>query len=111
MTHRALILLILAAPAASGCVASIAASAVGAAAQAAAGEPRIVTQDVRGPAVDACRARAASEGVVTIIDMDQRQDGRVTVWGTVQQGARRRSFECVHDRSVRAFRLREIGTN
>jgi hypothetical protein len=107
---RAFLLPLLAASslALGGCVASMAASAVGAAVRAAAPEPRVVTDDLRGTAREACRARVAPLGQVQIIDAEQRTDGRVTVWGTVQDTRERRSFECVYDREVKAFRLRAI---
>lgn len=104
-----LILPVLALPL-GGCVASMAMSAAGAAVQAARGPERVATDDRRAGATEACRARGASEGTVQIIDSEQRRDGRVTVYGTVQNAAGRRAFECVHDGRVLAFRLREIRT-
>ncbi|HEX8640638.1 MAG TPA: hypothetical protein VF704_05725 [Allosphingosinicella sp.] len=90
----------------SGCVAGIAASAVGAAVRAAAPGP--VTEDRRPAARTACEAQAAPHGQVRIIDAEQRADGRVTVWGRVENERQRRAFECRYDRRVTAFRLREI---
>ena len=92
----------------TGCVASLAAGAVGAAIQAATPEPRVVTDDRRAAARSACEAQAAQHGAVHIIDAEQRTDGRVTVWGRVEQGSERQSFECRFDGRVTAFRLREI---
>lgn len=108
---RNVLLLLAAAPLLGGCVASLAASAVGAAVQAAGGGERpVVTQDRRPQAREACRARAAAHGEVHVIDLDQRADGRVTVWGTVRDAQRRQSFECIYDQRVISFRLREIRT-
>ena len=107
---RKILILLVMAPSLSGCVASLATSAVGAAVQAARGEPRVVTQDLRTAATEACRARGASSGTVQIIDAEQRTDGRVTVWGTVQAAQQRRSFECIYQGRVIAFRLRDIQT-
>ena len=107
---RNLLILLAMAPALSGCVASLATSAVGAAVQAARGEPRVVTQDLRSSAAEACRARGASSGTVQIIDAEQRTDGRVTIWGTVQAAQQRRSFECIYQGRIIAFRLRDIQT-
>jgi len=94
--------------ASSGCVAGIAASAVGAAIKAAAPERPVVTDDRRASARAACEAQAAPHGTVRIIDAEQRPDGRVTVWGTVQDDRERRAFECRYDGAVSAFRLRAI---
>lgn len=89
-----------------GCVAGIAASAVGAAIKAAA--PRPVSEDRRAAARAACEAHAAPQGRVHIIDAEQRPDGRVTVWGTVEDDQERRAFRCRYDGAVSAFRLRAI---
>ena len=93
-----------------GCVASMAASAVGAAVRAATPERPTVYQDIRTTAGDACRARAAPLGQVRIIDADQARDGTVTVWGTVEDATQRRSFECTFRGGVRGFQLRPIRT-
>jgi hypothetical protein len=90
-----------------GCAASLAASAVGAAARAATDRPD-VADDRRTAASMACEARAATLGKVQIIDAEQRSDGRVTVWGAVDEPGGRRSFECGWDREVKSFKLREI---
>jgi hypothetical protein len=91
----------------SGCVAGLAASAVGTAVSAATAEDPI-TEDLRRPAVNACTARAEEHGEVRIIDAELHPDNRVTVWGTVQDAQQRRSFECRYNGEVRTFRLREI---
>lgn len=92
-----------------GCVASMAASAVGAAVSAIdRGNDRVVTSDMRAVATEACRARATPSGAVRIIDAEQRVDGQVTVWGTVDASGQRRAFECIHNQRIVAFRLREI---
>ena len=92
----------------SGCVAGIAASAVGAAIKAAAPERPAVDEDRRATARDACEAHAVQHGRVHIIDAEQRPDGRVTVWGTVEDDRERRAFRCRYDGAVSAFRLRAI---
>lgn len=91
----------------SGCAAGLAASAVSAAAQAATPERPYVGEDRRPAAIAACEGRAAELGRVHIIDADQRPDGRVTVWGLIENEARR-SFECRYDGTVSAFKLRPI---
>ena len=74
----------------SGCAAGIAVSAVGAAVKAATPERPVVTEDRRAAAAAACEAHAAQHGRVHLIDADQRPDGRVTVWGTVEDDRERR---------------------
>jgi hypothetical protein len=69
-----------------------------------------VSYDLRATAGAACETRGAQHGTVRIIDSEQRRDGRVTVWGTVQDAQQRRSFECTYDRRVIAFKLRPIQT-
>lgn len=110
MTRSAAALLILAGGsfALTGCVASMAVSAAAAAIQAATPERPDVAHDLRATAREACRARAAQHGTVQIIDAEQRRDGRVTVWGTVQDPGQRRSFECAYDGAVKGLRLRAI---
>lgn len=103
-----IVLLAAASPALSGCVAGLAMSAVGAAVRAATPEPALVTEDRRPAARAACEAQAAQHGSVHVIDAEQRSDGRVTVWGRVEDETRRRSFECRYDGAVTGFRLREI---
>lgn len=89
-----------------GCAAGLAASAVGAAVNAS--RPRETNEDLRGPAVAACTARAVQHGEVHIIDAEQRRGGRVTVWGTVQEAQQRQAFECGWKGQVSSFRLRPI---
>ncbi len=109
MKRAAAILLLATAPMLGGCLASLAASAVGAAVTAAAPGPQpYSTQNLRPGAIEDCTARAAQHGTVHIIDAEQGRGNRVTVWGTVQDAQQRRSFECIHDRQVASFRLREI---
>ena len=102
-----LALLLAGAVGSGGCVAGLAAGAVGAAAQAATERP-VVSDDRRTTAVEACRARAAASGQARIIDAQQRSDGRVTVWGTVESGGVRQAFQCRFDGKVTGFKLRSI---
>ena len=93
-----------------GCAASIAASVVGAAVQAASPRPQEVgyRADLIANARDACRARAAQHGAVHLIDAEQGRGGRVRVWGTVQGPSERRSFVCTYNGRVAGFTLRAI---
>lgn len=88
-----------------GCVAGIAASAAGAALRSAKGEPEPVSAQA---ATDACRAHAAGHGDVSIIDVEARSPSRMIVWGAVQKGQERQSFECRYDGKVAGFKLRAI---
>lgn len=93
----------------SGCVASMAASAVGAAAQAASPKPEAVTDDRRSAAIAACQARAGGAERSRIIDNEQYQDGQVTVWGTFEDAQGRKAFECRYDgQKVAGFKVRAI---
>ncbi len=91
----------------SGCAAGIAAKAVGLAVQGARGQPQ--SNAHLGPAAtQACSARAAQNGAVHIIDVEQRTTNRIIVWGTVGEGQERRSFECSYATRITGFKLRAI---
>ena len=103
-------LLLLIAPAGlllGGCVASIAASAAGMAIQSAQPKPQS-NAHLKPAARQACTDRAASHGAVHIIDVEQRGIGRLIVWGTVDDGKERRSFQCHFTNAITDFKLREI---
>lgn len=100
-------LLALCAPALGGCVAGMAASALGMAVKEAQGDPKS-NAHLRDVAVEACRARAAPHGAVHIIDVEQRSVDRIVVWGSAGEGADKRSFECAFGTEVTGFTLREI---
>ena len=91
-----------------GCVASLAASALGAAARSG-HKPYQHNEALQLAATQACRAHAAQQGEVHIIDWEQRGNGKVVVWGTAADGTNRRSFECTYTNKVAGFRLRAIG--
>ena len=90
-----------------GCVASMAASAVGMAARSARGAPAS-NEHLKPQATAACSARAAQHGVVRIIDVEQRSEAKIVVWGTAGEGAARRSFECAYGTKITSFKLRTI---
>ncbi len=106
MSPRCLVVLLASSFTLSGCVASIAASAVGAAIQAS--QPEEVTEDLRQPAIAACTLRAAEQGEVHIIDSQQRPGGRVIVWGTAEAPGKRQAFECRWRGGIRDFDLRTL---
>jgi hypothetical protein len=94
-----------------GCVAGMAVGAVSAVGKAAVGDgPRAAPGvDVRQAAPAACVERAATLGVAHVIDVEDRGPGRAIVWGTVGEGAQRRSFECQWAGKIVGFKLRTVG--
>jgi hypothetical protein len=92
----------------SGCAASIAASAVGAAVRAADKPDRAPAQDPGPAARQACTEQASAHGTVHIIDTTYRSAAKLTVWGSVEAEGRKRSFECHYEGKVTSFKLREI---
>lgn len=90
-----------------GCVAGMAASAVGMAARSAQGQPAS-NQHLQPAAAAACSAQASPYGAVRIIDVEQRSTSKIIVWGTVDDGKERRSFECAFGTKIIGFKLRAI---
>ena len=90
-----------------GCLAGMAAGAVGMAARSAQGEPAS-NEHLQPTARQACSDHAAQYGTVHIIDVQQRARSKITVWGTVDNGQERRSFECGYGTKITAFKLRGI---
>ncbi len=103
----ALSLLIASALTLGGCVAGMAASAVGMAVRSARGEPRS-NAHLQPEAAKACSAHAAQYGAANIIDVEQRSIDKIIVWGTVGEGPARRSFECAYETKITSFKLRAI---
>ena len=106
---RLLAFALLASPLLGGCVAGMALSAAGLAAQAA--TPMAASNaQLKPAAVEACTAQAARSGAPHVIDVEQRRIDLLIVWGTVTDAAQhRRSFECRFTTRVESFKLREIG--
>lgn len=94
----------------SGCVASVAAGALGAAVRSSQSGKDQYSNDeaLKLAAGTACRAQAAQYGEVAIIDIEQRGATKAIVWGTATSPAERRSFECRFDKKVVGFKLRRI---
>jgi hypothetical protein len=109
MRRSILLLLALGALPLSGCAASLAASAVGAAVRAADRPDRVPKQDPGPAARSACTARAAPYGNVKIIDVVYRSVAKVTVWGSVEGEAGKRSFQCRWDGKIVGFEMKEVG--
>ena len=94
-------------PALSGCVASVAASAIGMAAQSARGTP-VSNEALQPQARTACEAYAAQYGAVHIIDVEQNLIDKIIVWGTVEKAGVKQSFQCDFGTRITGFKLRKI---
>ncbi len=91
----------------SGCVASMAMSAVSMAAEAARGKPSS-NEELQPQARDACTRQAEQYGAVHIIDAEQHTISKIIIWGTVDDGKRKRSFQCDYATRITGFKLRDI---
>ena len=94
-------------PALSGCVAGMAVSALSMAAQSARGRP-VSNQPLQPQAREACSTQAAKYGAVHVIDVEQHAISKIIVWGTVDDGKQKRSFECDFGTKITGFTLRPI---
>jgi hypothetical protein len=108
---RILVSALLAASALSlgGCVAGLAVSAAGMAGQAVAGKPKN-NEQAQPAAATECSTRASQYGRVHLIDVEQHSPSRIIVWGTVDDGKQRRSFECHYTTKITGFTLRTIAS-
>ena len=103
-----LVLIAVAALPLGGCAAAIAANAAGMLASGARGSPT-PNAHLAPAASRACSERAAAHGTVHIIDVEQRSASRLIVWGTVDDGRQKQSFECAFGTEITGFKLRAIG--
>ena len=94
-------------PMLGACVPLMAVSAVDTLARSTQKAP-VSNEALQPQARDACTAQAAQYGTVAIIDTEQHQVDQIIVWGTVDDGKQKRSFECDFGTKVTAFKLREI---
>ena len=94
-------------PLLGGCVASMAVSALGMAAQSARGRP-VSNEALQPQAREQCSAQAAQYGAVNVIDVEQHRIDQIIVWGTVDDGKQRRSFQCDFGTKITGFTLRPI---
>ena len=85
----------------------MAVSALGMAAQSARGRP-VSNEALQPQAREQCSAQAAQYGAVNVIDVEQRRVDRIIVWGTVDDGKQKRSFECDFGTRIIGFKLRPI---
>ena len=108
MTRRMFLLLTVAnGLALGGCVAGMVAGAAGTAVQAARGHPKS-NAHLQPSAKGACSTYAGQHGSVHIIDVEQRSVDKIVVWGTIDDGKQRRSFECGFKTAITYFKLRKI---
>jgi hypothetical protein len=107
MRKSALIPVLAAAMLSSGCVASMAMSAASLAAQSARGRP-VSNEAYQPTAREQCTAQAAQYGAVNVIDVEQHSVDKIIVWGTVGEGADKRSFQCDFTTRIVGFKLRAI---
>ena len=94
-------------PLLGGCVASMAVSALGMAAQSARGRP-VSNEALQPQAREQCSAQAAQYGAVNVIDVEQHRIDQIIVWGTVDDGKQKRSFQCDFGTKITGFTLRPI---
>ncbi len=93
-----------------GCVASLAVSAAGMAAKGVAGHPKS-NEQAQPAAASECSNRASQYGKVHIIDVEQHSINKIVVWGTVDDGKQRRSFQCDFGTKIHGFKLRPLAAN
>jgi hypothetical protein len=102
-----MLLFLAAIPLLTGCVPMMALSAANMVAQGAQGSPAS-NEALQPQARDACTQQASRYGAVHVIDTEQNRIDRIIVWGTVDDGKQKRSFECDYGTKITGFRLREI---
>jgi hypothetical protein len=107
MRRIALLLLLAGMPALGGCVAGMAVGAASMATSAAKGHPQS-NEMLQPTARDQCSAEAAKYGAVHVIDVQQSSINKIIVWGTVDDGKEKRSFQCDYGTKVTGFKLRPI---
>jgi hypothetical protein len=107
MRLKARFLLIASAPALGGCVPMMAASAVSMVARNAQG-PVIGNEALQPQAREMCSSHAAQYGAVHVIDVQQYSVSKIIVWGTVDDGRQKQSFQCDFGTRITGFKLRPI---
>ena len=107
MRVKALFLLVSIAPTLGGCLPMMAVSAAGMVARNAQG-PVIGNEALQPRAREACSTHAASYGAVHVIDVQQYSVSKIIVWGTVDDGKQKQSFQCDFGTKITGFKLRPI---
>jgi hypothetical protein len=85
----------------------MAVSALGMAANSARGRP-VSNAELKPQAREQCSAQAAKYGAVHVIDVEQHRIDRIIVWGTVDDGKAKQSFQCDFATKITGFVLRPI---
>jgi hypothetical protein len=102
-------LVVMAAPALTGCAVQAALAAAELAKYVPEPE-RTSNAQYKPAATEACSQRAAQYGSVYVLDVQQRRADEFIVWGSVTDAQQhRRTFECHFTTKLTAFKLREIG--
>ncbi len=91
------------------CIAGVAASAVSMAARSGRSQP-VGNEHLQPTAEKACSTQASQYGAVHVIDVQQVATSRIIVWGTVENGKGRQSFECAYGTTITGFKLRAIAS-
>jgi hypothetical protein len=94
-------------PALSGCIPMMAFNAATTIAQMSQRKP-VSNQSWAPVAWKQCEAQAAQYGTVHVIDVEQHRIDKIIVWGTVDDGKEKRSFECDFGTKITGFKLRAI---
>lgn len=90
-----------------GCLPMMAVSAVSMAARSAQ-RPAQSNAHLAPMAEAACSTQAAQYGAVHVIDVQQKNVGKIIVWGTAGAAPNKQSFECHFGTQITAFKLRPI---
>lgn len=107
MKRRTMLLMIGAMPMLGGCVPMMALSAADMVARSSQKAP-VSNEGMQTQARDACTAQAAQYGTVSVIDVEQHRINQIIVWGTVDDGKQKQSFECDFATKITGFKLRPI---
>jgi hypothetical protein len=102
-----LILIAGSAPALAGCLPMMAVSGASMVAEGVRGKP-VSNEMLQPTAREACSAQAAQYGTVHVIDVQQASISKIIVWGTVDDGKEKRSFQCDFGTKITGFKLRPI---
>ena len=107
MKRTTFLLMLLAASSLGGCVPMMALSAADMVARGTQKAP-VSNEGMQTGARDACSAQAGQYGTVSIIDVEQHRTDKIIVWGTVDDGTQKQSFECDFGTKITGFKLRPI---
>jgi hypothetical protein len=102
-----LLMIVVSASMLSGCVPMMAVSAVSMAARSAEGRP-VSNEALQPQARKACSAFAAQFGTVNVIDVEQHRIDKIIVWGTVDDGTGKMSFQCEFGTKISRITWRPI---